>query len=192
MSVRTENLPILKEFVPYRGRCPASLLENKGRTPCKHRLSRAGEPLTISCLWCLWKLLYYLRNYSISTAHCAQSWLDTCVALSVFIQRTSFSFLCQDQNNDDDDQRITPIKGSNYQIESMMMMMSKSNKQTNKPSAPPARWPKRWPNSNPAPPQFCPNSASLPFQNRYRFQFGSLNDCLHTNKQWLTFVTWRI
>ena len=24
MDVRTENLPILQDFVPYRGRCPAS------------------------------------------------------------------------------------------------------------------------------------------------------------------------
>ena len=29
-SGRTENLPILQDFVPYRGRCPASPHENQG------------------------------------------------------------------------------------------------------------------------------------------------------------------
>ena len=33
---RTENLPILQDFVPYRGRCPASPHENQGE-------SRAGQ-----------------------------------------------------------------------------------------------------------------------------------------------------
>ena len=35
-NVRTENLPILQDFVPYRGRCPASPHENQGE-------SRAGQ-----------------------------------------------------------------------------------------------------------------------------------------------------
>ena len=33
---RTENLPILQDFVPYRGRCPAFPHENQGE-------SRAGQ-----------------------------------------------------------------------------------------------------------------------------------------------------
>ena len=33
---RTENLPILQDFVPYRGRCPACPHENQGE-------SRAGQ-----------------------------------------------------------------------------------------------------------------------------------------------------
>ena len=33
---QTENLPILQDFVPYRGRCPACPLENQGE-------SRAGQ-----------------------------------------------------------------------------------------------------------------------------------------------------
>ena len=35
-DVRTENLPILQDFVPYRGRYPASPHENQGK-------SRAGQ-----------------------------------------------------------------------------------------------------------------------------------------------------
>ena len=38
-----ENLPILQDFVPYLGRCPASPHENLGE--------RTREPLTIRCLW---------------------------------------------------------------------------------------------------------------------------------------------
>ena len=30
MDKQTENLPILQDFVPYRGCCPASLHENRG------------------------------------------------------------------------------------------------------------------------------------------------------------------
>ena len=56
MDVRTENLPILQDFVPYRGRCPASQRkiyankEKQGKGIADH-LMPLGDWLGLALLW---------------------------------------------------------------------------------------------------------------------------------------------
>ena len=51
MDKRTDNLPFLQDFVPYRGRCPKRERENSSTdTNYKHRENPSSKPIEKNAL----------------------------------------------------------------------------------------------------------------------------------------------